>query len=317
MENRILGEGRAPGKVILFGEHAVVYGQPAIAVPVTQIEASATIHPLESGYDWQLAAETLAGVVPLDDLAIDHPLAAILRRSLDWLEEEIQPSILRINSTIPIASGLGSGAAVSAAIVRAIADYSQNQIRDKEVSKLVYEVEKIHHGTPSGIDNTVIAYRNPVYFIRDKPIQMLKVGQPFHLAIADSGIASSTRLAVSGVRARHDSSPLEYTTYFERMGTISSAACNSILAGLSHSLGPLMNENHKLLKDIGVSCMEVDRLVDAAREAGATGAKLSGAGLGGNVIALVDEHSEDRVKQSLSKAGAKRVILTVVNGKAT
>ena len=317
MKNQILGEGRAPGKVILFGEHAVVYGQPAIAVPVSKIEAIATIHPLEDGDDWQLAAETLAGVVPFDDLAIDHPLAAILRSSLDWIGESILPGSLRIESTIPIASGLGSGAAVSAAVVRAIANYAKKQIHDEEVSKLVYEVEKIHHGTPSGIDNTVIAYRCPVYFQRAKPIERLNVGHPIHLAIADSGIASSTRLAISGVREQYESSPLEFTTYFEKIGSISSEARKSIVDGMPKSLGPRMNENHGLLKSIGVSCMEIDRLVDAAREAGATGAKLSGAGLGGNVIALVDEHSAEKVKQSLSKAGAKRVILTMVDGEAT
>ena len=314
MNNHILGEGRAPGKVILFGDHAVVYGQPAIAVPVARIEASAAIHPLEDGDDWQLAAETLAGMVPLNDLAIDHPLAAILRRSLEWIGETIKPGLLRINSTIPIASGLGSGAAVSVAIVRAIANYSQKQINDEEVSKLVYEVEKIHHGNPSGIDNTVIAYRSPVYFQRDKPIELLNVVHPFHLAIADTGIASATRLTVSGVRERYEASPLEYSTYFERMGSISSEARKSIVDGMTQSLGSRMNENHGLLKSIGVSCMEIDRLVDAAREAGAAGAKLSGAGLGGNVIAIVEEHSAEKVKQSLSKAGAKRVILTMVDG---
>src|SRR5690606_29176624 len=108
---------------------------------------------------------------------------------------------IRIRSDIPIASGLGSGAAVSTALARALCALLERELDDAALNTLIYEVEKIHHGTPSGIDNTVIVYERPIYFMRGKPIQPVTIGAPFTLLIGDTGKSASTREAVAGVRA--------------------------------------------------------------------------------------------------------------------
>ena len=300
----------APGKVILFGEHAVVYGRPAIAVPVTQVRATATVEPAPSGSGLTLVAPDLGTSFPLSTAPQNEPLAAAARATLARLSTPEPDAALTVASTIPIASGLGSGTAVSTALVRALAGFLGHTLAPEEISALVFEVEKIHHGTPSGIDNTVVAFEQPVYFVRGRPIERLPVGVPFTLLIGDTGIRSSTRQVVERVRQAWERSPARYDVLFDQMGDIADEARQAIEAGDVDALGPLMDDNHELLIELGVSSPELDELVEAARFGGALGAKLSGAGQGGNMIALVDEDWVEEVTEALREAEAVRVIRT-------
>jgi mevalonate kinase len=302
----------APGKVILFGEHAVVYGRPAIAVPVTQVKATTTIEPARAGRGATILAADLGRVVRLSKASPGNPLASIVRLTLAHFGAPEPDANITIRSTIPIASGLGSGAAVGASIVRALARFLERDDDDATVSSLVYEVEKLHHGTPSGIDNTVVAYRQPVYFVRDAPVRTFVVKRPFTIAIGDTGVRSPTKIAVGDVRKAWEADRARYEAHFDRIGSIVEQARAAIEAGEVEVLGPLMDVNHALLCDIGVSSAELDRLVAAARRAGAKGAKLVGGGRGGNMIALVDEGTQEAVRQALLDAGAKGVIVTRV-----
>ncbi len=303
----------APGKIILCGEHAVVYNQPALAVPVTQVQATVTIEPSDSGF--LIEARTLGRRFQLWGAAPDDPLAAAVKITCDRAGARTPPSVaLLVESTIPIASGLGSGAAVSAAIVRALSEYLGHPLTNAEVSALVFETEKLLHGTPSGIDNTVIAYQRPVYFIKGQPPIPLNVARPFRLLIGDTGISSPTKITVGDVRAAHAKEPERYQRLFNEVGAIANQARTIIESGDPAELGPLMNRNHDLLREIGVSSAELDMLVSSARAAGALGAKLSGGGRGGNMIALVVAETELAVRTALEKAGAKRVIETTVDG---
>lgn len=305
-------ESSATGKVILFGEHAVVYGQPAIAVPVTQVRATVTIEPAPPAAGLTIVAADLNRHVSLATAPQDEPLAAAARLALDHLAAPAPDATLTIRSTIPIASGMGSGAAVSTAIVRAIAGFLERTLNPADVSALVFEVEKIHHGTPSGIDNTVIAHEQPVYFVRQHPIERLAVGQPFTLLIGDTGVPSPTGKIVGQVRGRWQREPPRYDALFDQVGDIAREARCAIEAGDIDGLGPLMDENHALLIEIGVSSSKLNNLVEAARLAGALGAKLSGAGRGGNMIALVEGDDVECVTEALKKAGAKQVIPTSI-----
>lgn len=317
MASKILGVGRAAGKIILFGEHAVVYGRPALAAPVTQVWAEATVAPAAPGAGLTIRAADVGKQVDLRTAAADQPLAAAVRLALAHLGLPEPDWRVTVRSTIPIAGGLGSGAAISAAIVRALAAAAvspqPSALSPAEVSALVYEVERLHHGTPSGIDNTVIAYGQPVYFVRGQPPQPFAIGRPFTLAIADSGIASPTRIAVGDVRRAWERAPARFEALFDRIAAVVEAARAAIAAGEPGKLGPLMDENHALLREIGVSCPELEVLVAAARAAGAAGAKLSGGGRGGNIIALVSSESAPQVAATLSAAGAVRVIVTTIN----
>jgi len=305
----------APGKVILFGEHAVVYGQPAIAVPVEQVRARVVIEPqprLKPG-TLRLLAKDIQLDARLDELAPDQPLVFAIRLLLSELKIERSPACtVRVSSTIPVAAGLGSGAAVSVALLRAFSAFLGQPLPDERVSRLAYEVEKIHHGTPSGIDNTVVTYAEPVYFVKGQSIQRFSVPQPFTIVIGDTGISSSTSLAVGDVRQAYQADPELYQAYFSAIGKLAEEARRCIAEGTIETLGALMHENHVLLQKIGVSCEELDRLVSTANQAGAWGAKLSGSGRGGNMIAVVESGLAEKVAHSLRQVGAVRTIITQV-----
>ena len=307
-------EALAPGKVILFGEHAVVYGEPAIAVPVSEVEARATVGPARSGSGLTLLAIDLDQRFTLSEAPPRDPLALAARLTLDRLSAPVPDVTIAIRSSIPIASGLGSGAAVSTAVVRALAEFMGCPLTPAQVSELVFEVEKIHHGTPSGIDNTVIAYEQPVYFVRadSSNPRPISVGAPFTLVIADTGLPSPTKDLVSRVRAGWRQARARYEALFEEIGDIAREGYHDIEVGDVEALGPLMDRNHALLVQLGISSPTLDRLVDAAREAGALGAKLSGAGQGGNMVALVDVEAAGNVVEALKRAGAAHVIRTTV-----
>ena len=309
----------APGKVILFGEHAVVYGRPAIAVPVNQVRARVVISadPHSAPGRVLVQAPDVGLEAELGELPEKHPLAQAILGTLKAFGLERMPACaVRISSTIPVAAGLGSGAAVSVALIRATATFLGQRLPAERVSALAYEVDKLYHGTPSGIDNTVIAYGLPVYFIRGQPIELLKLPVPFTIVIGDTGIQSPTAIAVGDLRRLWQEDPGRYEALFDAVGVIAQAARRSIESGKPDELGPLMNENQVLLAKMGISCPELDRLVAAALSAGALGAKLSGGGRGGNMIALVRSEAAASVAQALERSGAIRTISTSVRLRA-
>lgn len=302
----------APGKVILFGEHAVVYGQPAIAAPVSQVQAQAVVMPNPKG-GIQVMAPQIAVDSPLRELPLEHALAKAIELTLDALGVEGAPGFkLRVTSTIPLAAGLGSGAAVSVAVIRAVSAFMGHPLPDKVVNKLTFEIEKIHHGTPSGVDNTVVTYGLPVFFIKGQPIETFEPECPFTLVIGDTGVPSPTSVAVGEVRQAWQAQPERYQELFDGCGALTRQARGLLETGEVEKLGPLMDQNHQLLVEMGVSSPELEALVQAAREAGAWGAKLSGGGRGGNMIALVNPGEAQRVSEALLAAGAVNTITTEI-----
>ncbi len=304
---------RAPGKVILFGEHAVVYGRPAIAVPVTEVQATVTVEE-KSTPGVIVHALDIGQTVDVLRASPREPLSLTVRNALRHLgltPQQVSLS-MTIRSSIPVASGLGSGAAVSTAMVRALFAHLGHPVEATVVSAIVYETEKIYHGTPSGIDNTVIAHERPVYFCRGRPMTTFAVRRPFWLAIADTGRPSLTGEAVADVRAAWRRDRAEYERIFDQIGRVVEQARAAIVSGEVSSLGPLMSENQRLLRRLRVSSPELENLIVAAHDAGAMGAKLSGGGRGGNMIALIASGDADRVRQALLAAGARRVIVTRV-----
>jgi mevalonate kinase len=301
----------APGKAILFGEHAVVYGRPAIAVPIHELRATATVQP--NGDGLVIEAPDLGRRYRPDLSAADDPLALAVRLALQRVDAELDQSlVVRVTSQLPVGRGLGSSAAVAAAIVRAVARHFGHELPPAEVSALVYRTEVLQHGTPSGIDNTVIAYEQPVYFVRDRTMERFAVGRPLHLILADTGIATPTRETVADVRAGWQQDRERFERLFAAIGAVVERAREAIARGHHEEVGRLMDENHTYLRELGVSCPQLDHLVTAAREAGALGAKLSGGGRGGNMIALAAPERVDEIAQALRNAGAVAVITTVV-----
>lgn len=299
----------AAGKVILLGEHAVVYGQPAIAAPLSDLRATACVENLPSGATAYVAATDLDLVCPLDaspPQGDGQPLVSTVRNTLEALgrRPDEHPVGVRVASQVPIARGLGSGTAVATAIVRALASHFGRALAPEEVSALVFQTEVLLHDRPSGVDNTVVAYERPVHFCRGSAPEFLPVGAPLHLVVADTGVPSRTRDAVREVQHRWGLARIAYDARFAAIGAIVNRAREALAAGRAEDLGRLMDENQALLREIGVSCPEIEGLVAAAREAGALGAKLSGGGCGGVVIALAPEGVLDRLEEGLRRAGA-------------
>lgn len=305
----------ASAKIILLGEHAVVYGQPSLAAPLSALRTYAQITTSPCGSGLKLVAADLDNqeiVVDVSSQTSDNPLAAAAHMLLNHLGCPPPDATITLHSDIPIASGMGSGAAITTSLFRALLYVLNKSITDNELNDLVYQVEKIHHGTPSGIDNTVIVYEQPIYFIRGKSIERLIINKPFTLLVGDTGVSSSTKIAVGDVRNLYNSNMELMTEKFNRIGELVSAGRRAIESGDFNLLGHVMSENHQLLQDITVSSPMLDRLVDSAQRSGALGAKLSGAGRGGNMIALVSQEKIDSVKKALLEAGAVHVYQTVV-----
>ncbi len=329
----------AAAKLILCGEHAVVYGRPAIALPLVGIRAHADVADAHAGSGITIHARDLhrCWLVANDP---HGPISQLITSALSYLQDQATPAPdLRvvISSTIPIASGMGSGAAVATAVVRALAAHLGRQLSPAEISALVYTSEQRFHGTPSGIDNTVIAYEQPIWFVRQQTkdegrktkdessdsssvlrppsrlIEPITIATSFTLLIGDTCVRSATRLPVGEVRKRWQAEPARYEALFDQVGAIVMQAREVLEHGDIPALGPLLSQNHTLLQQIGVSSSELDTLVVAAQAAGALGAKLSGAGWGGVMLALVAPDTRTHVAAALEQAGAKRVIETTVN----
>ena len=303
----------APGKIILFGEHAVVYGRPALAVPVTQVHVDAEVSDSPRAGVW-IHAPIIDLHAELNSLPPDHAIASVILKVIQRFGISPLPNLdISISSTIPVAAGLGSGAAVSVALIRALSAFLSQPFSDEEVNSLAYEIEKIHHGTPSGIDNTVITYGKPVYFMKDRPVEIFKVGRPFTIVIGDTGIAAPTKESVGDVRRLWIRDQFTVENIFNEIAQIALIGRRSIESGRTEMLGELMDHNHEYLQQLTVSSPELDSLVEAARKAGALGAKMSGGGRGGNMIALVDPAKAESVAAALMSAGAKRTIITEVS----
>jgi mevalonate kinase len=303
----------APGKIILFGEHAVVYNRPALAVPVNQVQVDVEVLDSDSAGVW-IHAPIIDLHAELNSLLPDHAIGSVIFNLFQRLSISSPPNIkIEINSTIPVASGLGSGAAVSVALIRALSSFFSLQLTDDQINNMVFEIEKLYHGTPSGIDNTVITFNKPVYFIKGHPIETFTVGKPFTIVIADIGIPAPTKESVGDVRKLYQKDNNKYENIFNEIAQISLIARRSIETGKPELLGELMNHNHEFLQQLTVSSPELDKLVLAARDAGALGSKLSGGGRGGNMIALVNQAEASQVAESLIKAGAKNTIITEIS----
>jgi mevalonate kinase len=177
---------------------------------------------------------------------------------------------------------------------------------------LVYESEKLFHGTPSGVDNTVIAYERPVWFVRGQPPEPFALACTLTMVVGDTGIASPTAIAVGDVRRAWQAEPERFEALFDAVDRVTRTARRAIESGDAGALGPLMDDNHQILQRIGVSSPELDRLCQAARQCGALGAKLSGGGRGGNMIALARPEQAEHVVEGLLAAGAVRAFSTVI-----
>ncbi|MFC0672827.1 mevalonate kinase [Brachybacterium hainanense] len=300
------GTGRAHGKAILIGEHAVVYGAAAIALPVPSVEAIAQVELLPAGSPGSLTSRLHTG--PLATVPAElMPVAAAVHAAA--IEVGLDPDRLhvRIDSEVPIGRGMGSSAAVAAAVVAAVADAAGRTLSPEVRHELIQESERVAHGNPSGLDARTVVADAPVRFLRRRPQGAVPVGAPVSFVIADSGVSASTAVAVATVRARREAAPAVIDGVIEELGALVDPVADALATGEAAALGAGMTRAHHLLREIGVSSPVLDDLVEAALGVGAAGAKLTGSGGGGCVLALArTPGSAGALAAALRAAGAPR-----------
>lgn len=277
--------GTASGKVILLGEHAAVYGRHVLALPLENA-VTASVLPGAPGTTLRVFGED------------EEPLAlpGTAKTGFDGILSVIQGRLglcgrnfnIRLHSRIPRAAGLGSSAAVAVALIRAFSRVLDLKLDDQAVNELAFECEKLAHGDPSGIDNALATYGQPLLFRKNASVhtKTLVLEEFPPLVIAATGTRSSTREQVRAVRSRHARMPERFEALFDEIDAMSIAGSEALLQGDYERLGSLMNVCQGLLNAIGVSTPELERMADIARRAGAVGAKLTGAGGGGAIVAL-------------------------------
>ncbi len=249
----------------------------------------------------------------LSELAPEHPFALIISLVAKFAELQHLPAMqIHIHSMLPVAAGLGSGASVSVALTKALYSFFGIPFTNQEISEIAFEAEKRYHGTPSGIDNTVIAFERGIFFQREKPIEWLEIAQPIHILIINSNEKKSTKGMVESVRNRLYETPQIIQPILDNIGDLTLQARSAVELGDISLLGSLMVQNHQLLKELGVSTPGLDRMVKLAMDSGALGAKLSGSGGGGNMILLFDPSTVSTCLQEFAAAGFNNIIRTTI-----
>lgn len=298
------GEGIGFGKAILFNEHFVVYGVPAIVSAIGKYTVAKVETIGQAG--WKLNDNRKATPRYKED-KIDQQKDSIDRvikkMGLDLSKKGVE---ITLEGNLFCASGIGASAASCVSLGRALAEHFSLELSDEEINDIAYEGEKGYHGTPSGIDNTASTFGGLIWFERGETNVMDKISiqNPIEVVIGNTGKVANTTAAVTGVKERREKNPDKYKEIFNRAENIAYLAKDALQDEDYKELGKLMNENHKLLQQIEVSSRELDFLVKLARDQGAYGAKLTGGGLGGNMIALTPGRDlQDDVANAIEKEG--------------
>ncbi len=289
----------------------MVYDRPAIALPFTRLMARARISSIDGPS--RVSSAYYEGT--LDDAPdILSGMVDCIRATVDAVGHPHDHFMIQVDSTIPTGRGLGSSAAVAASAVRGIASYYGAVLSHEEEMALVRIAEVHAHGTPSGIDAEAVVATGPFRFIKGAPIIQLPVGRALHLVVADSGRKGNTRAAVEGVRCRFENDRDATEAHLDQLAVVVEDVQDALRDGDTEVLGSSMNAAQRELSAIGVSDSVLDSLISEALRSGAVGAKITGSGLGGCVVALApDAESVAPLASALEAAGAQETWSVVVH----
>ena len=300
-----MGKGSGFGKVILFGEHFVVHGVPGI---VSAIESTNDAEVKKTGKRIKIKDERRTAKGYSEEKRLQQ--LESIERVLKTMEIDPRtPLSIWIGGSLPGFSGLGASAASSVAIARAIAQEFGRSLLDERINQIAYEAEKAYAGNPSGIDNTAATYGGLIWFKKNLSggpdlFERITIQKPVEIIIGSTGIVANTKAMVEGVAERKRKNSQKYSTLFKRAEEIAFAGRKALQEFDLKKVGELMNENHRLLQEIQVSCQELDHLVEVSRTHGAFGAKLTGGGGGGCMTALTPgEELQEKVAKAIEKEG--------------
>jgi len=302
-----MGSGKGYGKTILFGEHFVVYGLPAIASALGAFTA-ADVKVVE-GKGFTVDDQRLATPGYKEkkyDQAMQSVVNVINHLNIDFENQKLEMSFA---GDLIAASGVGASAAQCTSLARALSETFDLGLDDEKINEAAYEGEKAYHGTPSGIDNTASTYGGLIWFVRNlsggkNTMDLLQSPRKMLLVIANSGITASTAEVVADVRRLREENPERFEKIFGEYGKLAEAARKALVEGDIVTVGGLMSQNHTLLQQMTVSGEINDKLVGIALENGAVGAKMTGTGRGGLVIALAEnEDIQEKIANAIEEKG--------------
>lgn len=297
--------GVANSKLILIGEHAVVHGQPAIAIPFPLIGVESTV-------------ENVLGSVKIDSSFYHGPIdlapssitgiVNCIKETLDYLSIPCKDLFIRIKSSIPPGKGLGSSASVAIAVIKSLFTYAGKEYTEEKLLSLANIAETYAHGSPSGIDPLTITSECPIWYKKEQSFDYIEPKSDFYFIVADSGRMADTRSAIESVTNLLRSAPRKIQTKLERIGEITYQVRDALEKASKYVLGQLLNEAQKELEALGVSDAGLNRLIYYALQEGALGAKLTGGGNGGCIIALArNEMHSKQLTEKLLRFGAQAV----------
>jgi mevalonate kinase len=299
-----MGEGRGFGKVILFNEHFVVYGIPSIVSAIAQT-TTAKVEPF-GGRGIHL--EDLRSATPrYKEEKIDQQRESVDRiLKAAGMDPYRSPIKITLKGDLVAASGIGASAASCVAIARAVSDEFGLHLSDVRINEIAFEGERAYHGTPSGVDNTAATCGGLIWFVRNKPnvIERIEAKEPIEIVMGNTGKIADTVAVVDGVRERREKHAEKYGKIFRDAEELAYNARKALENFDLKKVGKLMDDNHKLLQTIEVSCKELDFLVELARDHGAFGAKLTGGGCGGSMVALTPgKDLQEKVAKAIGREG--------------
>jgi mevalonate kinase len=299
---------RAPGKVILFGEHAVVHGKPAIAVAVDRLAHVTLTERTDSIIHAEISGLGVDGYLNLENETINTQgyqieigLLKYVLKALKAVDHRTEPGTgldVTVDIEMPVASGLGSSAAVTVATLAAASKYYQLNLKPKAIASLAHLVELEVQGAASPIDTTLSTYGGVIYLSPDaQEIVRLPIDWDLPLVIGHTRRQGNTGELVETVRLKKESYPSVINPIFESIQEVTEEARNALLEKDEKKLGELMNINHGLLDALGVNTPALSRMVYLARQKGALGSKITGAGGGGSIIAYCPDKMDEVINE--------------------
>lgn len=294
--------GIAHGKIILMGEHSVVYGEPAIALPFPAVEIQAKT----TNNKGPVTVESFYYSGTLNEVpSLLENIKAVIEKTCHTLDQAVENFNIFIESSIPPQRGMGSSAAVSAAIVRSLYNFFEEPLSYEKLLELTDVGERIAHGNPSGLDAKATTSTDAVYFENGNDFSYMSIDMEAYLIVADSGEIGNTKETVQAVKNLLEKFPEDTEEIIHKLGDLVTYAKDAIDFKDPRTLGTLMSKAHHYLKKLTVSNETLDHLTETAIQNGAIGAKLTGGGRGGCMIAL-SENKEDakKIAEALEDAGA-------------
>jgi mevalonate kinase len=302
------GKGIGFGKTILLGEHFVVYGLPAIASAISDY----TLAEVEEGESGMTLIDDRPAVEGYKDVK-QGEISRGIELILNFMKIDVNKTPLKItlSGNLECASGIGASAALASSIARALSKHFNLGLNDDQINEIAYEGEKGSAGTPSGVDNTCSTYGGMLIFEKNlaggpNKIQRIEISKPLEIVMANTGITQETKEVVADVRKEKEKDPQRYDIIFNEYKKIFDEANISLKKGNIKNIGKLMDRNQELLRQINVSCPEVENIVSIAKKNGALGAKLTGTGRGGLVICLSpDSKTTEKITKAIENEGFK------------